>query len=119
MRASDGERDATVRRLRTAHLAGRLDTAEFESRIAGAQRASTRADLEALLADVPTDAPDLTPTAGVPRVPGRRYFETRRLLDGTPEDVRERLLIALERRDPGLLALDGLLAHGGRPLLRR
>ena len=97
MLASDGERDATIARLRAAHVAGRIDAAEFEARVGRAQTARGRADLDALLADLPPGETDLAPTRGVPRLPGRRHFEVRRLVAGPPEAVRLRLEPALER----------------------
>ena len=97
MLASDGERDATIARLRSAHLAGRIDTAEFEHRIERAQAATTRDELAALRADLPAVEVDPRTTTGAPRLPGRRHFEVRRLAAGTPEEVRERLRSLLER----------------------
>jgi hypothetical protein len=97
MLASDGERDATIARLRSAHLAGRIDTSEFERRIERAQAATTRDELAELRADLPAAEVDPRTTTGAPRLPGRRHFEVRRLAAGTPEEVRERLLSMLER----------------------
>lgn len=97
MLASDGERDATVARLRAAHVAGRLDAVEFEVRVGLAHSARTREDLEALLADLPGGDVALRTTSGAPRVPGRRHFDVRRLVDGPPDEVRDRLLLQLER----------------------
>lgn len=96
MRASDGERDATIARLRSALLAGRIDAAEFERRIERAQAAATRDELDALRADLPAAEVDPRTTRGAPRLPGRRHFEVRRLADGTPEELREQLRSLLE-----------------------
>jgi Domain of unknown function (DUF1707) len=50
--ASDREREATVLRLRAAHLEGRIETDEFEERVGRAESARTRAELEAPLDEV-------------------------------------------------------------------
>ncbi len=57
VRASDAEREATVRRLHAAATAGRLDADELEERIAGAYRARTRAELVPLTRDLPKERP--------------------------------------------------------------
>ena len=88
--ASDREREATIERLRTAHLEGRLETEEFEHRVGRAQSASTRAELEAVEADLRerSGAP-VKPTSGVPWFPGRRHFAERKMLDAPLDEVRE------------------------------
>jgi hypothetical protein len=88
--ASDREREATVLRLRAAHLEGRLDTDEFEARVGRAEGARTRAELEAIEADLPErpGAP-VEPTSGVPRFPGRRHFAERKVLAAPLNEVRE------------------------------
>jgi Domain of unknown function (DUF1707) len=93
MLASDREREATILRLRAAHLEGRIDTDELEERVGRAHAARTRDELHAVAVDVP-DRPgaEVDPTRGVPRVPGRRRFAERKLIDGTVDEVRERLL---------------------------
>ena len=53
IRASDDEREACVRSLRSAFAAGRLDDAEVEERIERACRARTRPELALLLRDLP------------------------------------------------------------------
>lgn len=53
LRVSDAEREAAVTLLREHGAAGRLDVAELEQRVAGAYAAKTRADLGALLRDLP------------------------------------------------------------------
>ena len=47
--ASDQDRDDTVRALRGHFASGRLDRAEFESRIEAAYSARTRGELRSLL----------------------------------------------------------------------
>jgi hypothetical protein len=88
--ASDREREATVLRLRAAHLEGRIGTDEFEERVGRAQSASTRADLEAVEADLPErSGAAISPTSGVPWFPGRRHFTERKVLDAPLDEVRE------------------------------
>jgi hypothetical protein len=88
--ASDREREATVFRLRAAHLEGRIETDEFEDRVGRAENARTRAELEAIEADLPerSGAP-VEATRGVPWFPGRRHFNERKVLDAPLEQVRE------------------------------
>jgi hypothetical protein len=56
MRASDAEREQLVEELREHAGEGRLNSEELEERIGGAYRASTRADLDALRADLPVSS---------------------------------------------------------------
>jgi hypothetical protein len=75
VRASDGERDAVVTQLQVAFAEGRLDDAEFDTRLRAALTARTRGDLDRLAADLPVPAPAGTAgatlaTAGLPK-PGR------------------------------------------------
>jgi hypothetical protein len=53
VRASDAEREQTVRALRSHFAAGRLDREELERRIEHALRAASRGSLRLLLADLP------------------------------------------------------------------
>jgi hypothetical protein len=94
MLASDGEREATVLRLQAAHLEGRLETDELEQRLARAAAARTQEDLQALEADLPVLRPTaaIPTTTGVPRLPGRRHFSERKLLNAALETVREAAL---------------------------
>lgn len=72
VRASDAERDNVAEALQGHYTAGRLTVAELDERVAAAYAAITRAQLAALLADLPaepteqTDQPttDTTPVAG-------------------------------------------------------
>lgn len=68
IRASDAERDAATQHLQQAFAEGRLDDAEFDQRMRAALIARTRADLAALLTDLPA-APG-TGRAGPPAPPG-------------------------------------------------
>jgi hypothetical protein len=67
MRASDSERDARVTQLQVAYADGRLDNAEFDTRIRAALAARTRADLDRLAADLPAPPPDQTAGATLPK----------------------------------------------------
>jgi hypothetical protein len=88
--ASDREREATVLRLRAAHLEGRIETDEFEDRVGRAESARTRAELEEVEADLPErTAAAVGPTSGVPWFPGRRHFAERKVLDAPLNEVRE------------------------------
>ncbi len=53
LRASDADRDATAEALRLHTAAGRLEVDELDERIAHALTARTRADLSALVGDLP------------------------------------------------------------------
>jgi DUF1707 SHOCT-like domain len=64
IRASDAERDATVERLSAAAGEGRLTLEEFSQRMELATAARTRAELDRLVADLPTDVA-VAPVAGV------------------------------------------------------
>ena len=96
MLASDREREATVLRLRAAHLEGRIGTDEFEARVSRAQAAGTRAELDAIEADLPErSVPSVEPTTGVPWFPGRRHFVERKVLNAPLDEVREAALAFL------------------------
>jgi DUF1707 SHOCT-like domain/Cell wall-active antibiotics response LiaF, C-terminal len=56
VRASDAERDATIERLSAATGDGRLTLEEFSQRMERATAARTRAELAALVTDLPADA---------------------------------------------------------------
>jgi hypothetical protein len=56
-RASDAEREVVVERLRHGAGEGRLDPDELERRVSAAYSATTRADLAAVVADLPTPPP--------------------------------------------------------------
>ena len=75
IRASDRERDAATHRLQDAFAEGRLDDTEFDTRMRSALSARTRADLDALLADLPAQGPAVSaaavPGASPDKGPGR------------------------------------------------
>jgi hypothetical protein len=56
IRASDAERDAALERLSAATGDGRLTLEEFSQRMDRATTAKTRAELDRLVADLPTDS---------------------------------------------------------------
>ena len=56
LRASDGDRQAAAERLRAFHDEGRLDFAEYDTRLAQAYSSVTYADLDRLFADLPDSA---------------------------------------------------------------
>ena len=96
MLASDREREATILRLRAAHLEGRIETDEFEERVARAHSARTRDELDAMEADLPErSAAGVEPTTGVPWFPGRRHFVERKVLNAPLDEVREASLAFL------------------------
>lgn len=70
VRASDGDRDRAAERLRAAAGDGRLDVAELEQRLEAAYSARTRAELDALLADLGPMVPARRPADGVTVLPG-------------------------------------------------
>ena len=55
LRVGDREREAVGDVLRNAHVSGRLDAVEFQERIDRSLTARTYADLDALVADLPSD----------------------------------------------------------------
>lgn len=71
IRASDQERDAATQQLQQAFAEGRLDDTEFDERMRTALSGRTRADLDALLADLPAGAPVTRPVDGPATTPGR------------------------------------------------
>lgn len=72
VRASDQERDGVVGRLKDAFAEGRLSDQEFDDRVRGALTASTRADLDRLLGDLPP-AGERRVVPPVPTVPPGRF----------------------------------------------
>ena len=72
LRISDAEREVIVDELGRHLTAGRLTIAEFDERVAGVYRATTRDDATAVLADLPS-----TPAPAPPR-PAEGPFARRR-----------------------------------------
>lgn len=56
LRVSDEEREAAIDELREHTVAGRLSAEELDERLGAACRAKTRADLDALRADLPVSS---------------------------------------------------------------
>ena len=75
-RASDEERERVAESLRGDLLAGRLTVEEYEERLARAYRATTRADLDALAADLPRERV-LAPRRRRRPLAGNRPFSVR------------------------------------------
>src|SRR3954468_10027959 len=61
LRVGDAERDAVGEILRQRHLEGRLDAEEFQARLEASLAAKTYAELDALIADLPTAASERRP----------------------------------------------------------
>jgi hypothetical protein len=55
LRASDGDRDAVTGILQRAHVSGRLDAEEFQERLDRCLRAKTYAELDTVIADLPSE----------------------------------------------------------------
>ena len=55
LRASNAEREAVVAILRREHVAGRLDSVEFDERLSRCLAAKSYADLDELIVDLPTE----------------------------------------------------------------
>jgi len=60
LRAGDADREAAGEALRRHHADGRIDTDELQDRISRCYGARTVAELDALLADLPSDPPPAT-----------------------------------------------------------
>jgi class 3 adenylate cyclase len=65
-RVSDADRDRTVTQLREHVVEGRLTLDEFSERIGRALQATTRADLDAVMKDLPAGATSRPEQSGVP-----------------------------------------------------
>lgn len=86
---SDDERDDAVRALREGCGDGRLTLDEFSERAGAALAARTRGDLDALLADLPTDQ-ELKPAGAVAAPARRRATWTVAIMGSTPRRGRWR-----------------------------
>jgi Domain of unknown function (DUF1707) len=60
LRAGDRDRDAIADILREQHVAGRLETEEFQVRLDGCYDAKTYGELDELVADLPGEEPPRT-----------------------------------------------------------
>ena len=76
LRVSHAEREPVVERLQQAYAEGRLDKAELDLRLHLAMTAKTRADLDAVLADLST-ATHAVPSDPALRAPNRRRPDRR------------------------------------------
>jgi hypothetical protein len=77
LRASDRERDAVVERVQVAFAEGRIDDAEFDTRVRAALAARTHGDLLTLTEDLPSQ--DSFPLAGGQALSGRALPKPGRL----------------------------------------
>ena len=59
LRAADSDREAVADILREQHVAGRLDTDELQERVDRCYAAKTYADLDAVVADLPHEQPQM------------------------------------------------------------
>ena len=81
LRASDSEREAAAAELRGHAAAGRIDVDELETRIGAVLAARTRAEVAAVLADLPATAMAGTaPSARHPAQPFRAFVSVMVLL---------------------------------------
>ncbi|MGH6655291.1 MAG: DUF1707 SHOCT-like domain-containing protein [Actinocrinis sp.] len=79
LRVSDRERESTITRLQVAFAEGRLDDADFDTRVRTALASKTRGELERVTFDLPKEASTAptvdirahTPTLASARRPGR------------------------------------------------
>jgi hypothetical protein len=60
LRAADSDREAIADILREQHVAGRLDSDELQERVDRCFSAKTYADLDAIVADLPGEEPQVT-----------------------------------------------------------
>lgn len=95
-RASDGERELAVSRLRDACAEGRLTPEELAERVEAAYVARTHAQLDALTADLPRGvALSLAPARRRLAIPGGRPFRERVTSPGGRAHVAEQVLTRL------------------------
>ena len=64
LRAADSDREAVADILREQHVAGRLDNDELQERIDRCYVAKTYADLDAVVADLPHERPQMSRARG-------------------------------------------------------
>jgi hypothetical protein len=76
-RASDEDRERVAESLRADLLAGRLDVEEYEERVGRAYRATTRAELAELAADLPRERVPAPPPRRRRPLVGNRPFSVR------------------------------------------
>ena len=134
LRASDADREATVGRLQSAVGEGRIDLDEFGQRVDAAYAAVTTAELDRLLADLPSDPVEivgevvlesepvttvfgdvkLTVTTGVPRRASTVFGDVRIDLRGlrTAEDTVY-LQLSSFFGDVEVIVSEGVAAHLG------
>lgn len=69
LRAADTDRESVAEILREHHVAGRLDNDEFQERIDLCYAAKTYAELDAVIADLPSEEPRVSGPAAIWRWP--------------------------------------------------
>lgn len=74
VRVGHAEREQALVRLKSAFSEGRLDETELDMRARHALEARTRADLDALLIDLPTPPADSAPDTSLLAVVSRAFF---------------------------------------------
>lgn len=84
VRAGDGDRERVARVLREHWAEGRLDITEFDARIGTAYAASTRRELDAVLADLPRSSAASDVAQARLWWPGNATFHVERHLRSPP-----------------------------------
>jgi uncharacterized protein DUF1707 len=95
LRASDAERDEVAEALRAHCSLGRLTVDELDERLTAAYAARTRAELAALMRDLPAPAPPAPPPVGrgpLPVMPGITPFSERVPVDRPPHETMAAVL---------------------------
>jgi len=112
MRVGDADRAETADLLASHYGAGRLDRAELDQRLGQAMEAKTRADLLALVADLPELQQKGLPDAadGRPRPPRLQPRARRRSLSPLPGVILILVLVLLFLHVPGLWVPIAVLA---------
>jgi hypothetical protein len=72
-RIGDADRESAIEELREHMIVGRLTAEEFEERLGSAQRAITRADLDAVRSDLPVTSAVLPPAVSDGGAPGSAH----------------------------------------------
>lgn len=112
MRASDHDRDRTVRLLRQHNVSGRISTDELEHRLERALSAETADQLAAVVNDLPPPPPDTPPivngSAARIGLPGIRPFLVELVARGEREQLRA---LTLRTIGAGLIGSGFELVH--------
>lgn len=114
LRVSDAEREQCVERLRQAYADGRLDHEEFDERVSAAYSGRTRADLDALLIDLPSGTVAGQPSGAVEPRTDRLEIERRHAGYRRSGNWPVPALIVVDLAH-GTVRLDFTEAHFARP----